>query len=136
MFAAIKLIGWKLITHIASLKDRHYCAIKNSFCPIGFKLDNSNDSQTLKGLLVDPNSAKIRTGCYDSNFSDPIDCVKDTCHLAWLIHDKSKMLRKPILHGAVCSNGTDFQQLSPDGFKHCYVILTTKLFKLFSIHYK
>ena len=46
VFAAIKLIGWKLITHIATLKDRHYCAIKNSVCPIGFKLDNSNISQT------------------------------------------------------------------------------------------
>ena len=68
-----------------------------------------------------------------SHFTDPIDCVKDTCHLAWLIHDKPKMLRKSILHGAVCSNGTHFEKLSPNGFKRCYVILKTILYKLFSI---
>ena len=43
------------------------------------------------------------------------------------------MLRKPILHGAVCSNGTDFNQLDPNGLNNCTFILDVSLKLIFTL---
>lgn len=40
---------------------------------------------------------------------DPIDCVTDIRHLAWLIRDNRHLLRAIV--GGQCSNGTSFQSL-------------------------
>ena len=40
---------------------------------------------------------------------DPIDCVTDICHLAWLIRDYPHLMRSIV--GGQCSNGTSFQSL-------------------------
>ena len=50
---------------------------------------------------------------------DPIDCVSDPCHLAWLIRDNRNLLK--VVDGATCSNGTGFEELDPDGFQNCPV---------------
>lgn len=49
--------------------------------------------------------------------SDPFDCESDTCHLAWLIRDNRPLLLP--LWNAMCSNGTDFWLLDPNGYDHC-----------------
>ena len=48
---------------------------------------------------------------------DPIDCETDFCHLAWLIRDNRDLL--PAVAAGVCSNGTAFEDLNPDGYKSC-----------------
>ena len=61
-----------------------------------------------------PHSSKLFNGFY---FLDPIDCVEDPCHLAWLVRDN------PILLNAVpdaqCANGTSLKSLNPATL--CYV---------------
>ena len=71
-----------------------------------------------------PHSSKLFNGFY---FLDPIDCVEDPCHLAWLVRDN------PILLNAVpdaqCANGTSLKNLNPATL--CYV---NKIIRILNRH--
>jgi len=56
-------------------------------------------------------------------YIDPIDCVSDSCHLAWLIRDNPHLLT--VVHDGHCSNGTRFAQLRHSGFNHCFLVNST-----------
>lgn len=49
--------------------------------------------------------------------NNPIDCVTDACHLAWLIRDNRNLLIS--VFQARCSNGTTFEQLDPTAYTSC-----------------
>ena len=60
-----------------------------------------------------------------TNFqTDPFNC-SDHCHLAWLIREKPNLLDVTTCHGEfklpICSNGTSFSELNPNGFADCPV---------------
>ena len=48
------------------------------------------------------------------NYADPIDCVSDPCHLAWLVRDNPTLLKAT--PGVECSNGTQVKDLNPGLF--------------------
>ena len=48
---------------------------------------------------------------------DPIDCVTDFCHMAWLVRDNRQLLSA--IRFGYCSNGTAFNQLNPGPYINC-----------------
>jgi len=65
---------------------------------------------------------------------DPIDCVSDLCHLAWLIRYNRNLL--PAVSDGFCSNGTRFEDLNQSAYANCPVCqyLQIHCFKL-GFHY-
>jgi len=60
---------------------------------------------------------------YIVQFIDPIDCMEDICHLAWIVHDHRHLL-KQINKNIFCANGTSFRDLDEiNGFNHCAISL-------------
>ena len=53
------------------------------------------------------------------SFTDPIDCVSDRCHMAWLILYNRQLL-KVVLNGK-CSNGQSFSQIDRNLYTSCPV---------------
>ena len=51
--------------------------------------------------------------------TDPFDC--SDCHLTWLIRDNRRLL--PAVYKGTCSNGTRFEDLNPNGYENCPVII-------------
>ena len=53
-------------------------------------------------------------------FTDPIDCVSDVCHLAWIIRENRHLLKA--VRDAQCSNGIPLIDLQlPDNYADCPV---------------
>lgn len=59
-------------------------------------------------------------------FTDPIAC--EDCRMAWLIRDHHQLLSH-LTFFPLCSNGSDFMDLNPDGYSKCQKeeIVTTEI---------
>ncbi|KAI9554363.1 hypothetical protein GHT06_019635 [Daphnia sinensis] len=71
------------------------------------------DSPVYQKLLEQMQSLSSAAGIHVRN--NPFEC--GDCHLAWLIRDKPHLLKR--VFGGRCSNGTQFEDLKPEGYHDC-----------------
>ncbi|KAK4009002.1 hypothetical protein OUZ56_014130 [Daphnia magna] len=71
------------------------------------------DSAVYQKVLEQMQSLSSVAGIYVRN--NPFEC--GDCHLAWLIRDKPHLLKR--VFGGRCSNGTQFEDLKPEGYHDC-----------------
>ncbi|XP_057375831.2 uncharacterized protein LOC130696745 [Daphnia carinata] len=71
------------------------------------------DSAVYQKLLEQMQSVSSAAGIHLRN--NPFEC--GDCHLAWLIRDKPHLLTR--VFGGRCSNGTQFEDLKPEGYHDC-----------------